>query len=110
MHVVLILIINIPDTRLVFPFFHLVAISDVNIALNKTASQPYTYQTSSADKAVDGCTSRANDTDVAQCCSATLPPGTVTDNYFQLNLGWVFTIGKILVFGRTDGKPGKCPT
>ena len=79
-------------------------LSETNIALYKNATQLGTFW--GPEKAVDGYPLPSNPDDPEQQhCSASeggTPDGT--DNFWQVDLQGLYSIGLIVVYGRTDGE------
>ncbi|XP_045206721.2 multiple epidermal growth factor-like domains protein 10 [Mercenaria mercenaria] len=89
---------------LVFGFHFAGGAKEINIALNKPATQLGAYWP--ADKAVDGCILRDNP-ELQQCCAASdggLLGGS--DNFWQVDLQQAYIIGLIVVYGRASTSQG----
>jgi hypothetical protein len=71
---------------------------EINVALKKVATQLGTYW--GPERAVDGC-SLNDDPDTQLCCSASeSADSTGSDNFWQVDLQEVYSVGLIVVYGR----------
>ncbi|KAL4230214.1 hypothetical protein ACF0H5_010599 [Mactra antiquata] len=77
-----------------------------NVALNKNATQYDTYYDPgagfnwTASLAVDGCI--ADKPTIVECCSGSQPTGSADPNFWQVDLGAVYAVGLLIIYGRTD--------